>query len=87
MFMFNVPALIGMAVSSIWSTRIGARLCAVAVAVQIALTSIMLFIHLANPVGILAVNFLFIVPLLVVLAWMRLHAGSYSIYRQLSEDT
>ena len=86
MFMFNIPALVGLVIASTRSTRIGVRFGAAAVCVQGVIMGAMLLIPVGMPIPILTINCAVIVPLLAVSTWAWLHDRRYSVFPEAEQD-
>ncbi len=73
LYLFNVPVLIGMVFSAIWSPRISVWLGLLSVAIQVAITARMLALPIGSPQPVIIINSVVLAPLVGLTIWSWFH--------------
>jgi hypothetical protein len=78
MFILNIPVLVGFAIASARSTKVGVRLGVAASFVQVAIMCVLLFIPGVMIFPLIIFTFAVVFPVLAISAWAWFHAASHS---------
>lgn len=86
MFMLNIPLLLGLAISSVWSTKIGLWFGVAAALAQVGIMGVLLFTPHVMIFPLLIINFAVIIPVLGIATWAWSHTTGHSVSRERTES-